>query len=107
MKKLILAAILFLFPAFLHAEEVLIVFHSKLCAPCRQLKQELERPEYQTLLKDYKVYDVDIQKNRKVMEQYKVRMVPTLIKGKMKDGKLADIEVLRGFNQIKLKEFLK
>ena len=59
-------------PSFLY-------FGATWCTPCKMTKRNLESKEVKKELQrfNFKLYDVDVDKKEK--EQYKVRMVPTII----------------------------
>jgi thioredoxin-like negative regulator of GroEL len=55
-----------------------VIFGAKWCAPCRALHKNLEEESIKKLLKrdDLEVYDIDIDENPQITQQYNVGSVP-------------------------------
>lgn len=52
----------------------ILKFYSNRCTPCKKMNEELKKSSYKTL-----VQGVDIDRNRGLMHEYKVKKIPTII----------------------------
>ena len=61
--------------------KILVDFNAEWCGPCRMLKPILD-----DLAKDYKIYSVNVDKNRDLTFTYDIMSIPCLLL--FKDGKI-------------------
>ena len=72
---------LFCFAGDTSNQKVLIIFSADWCAYCQKVKDDINHdPEISEIIKDYEVIIVDFDRDKELVEGYKVKSLPTIIK---------------------------
>jgi thiol-disulfide isomerase/thioredoxin len=110
MKILLITIALLFCTTSVQAEDFIIRFTATWCGPCKTMEARMRNSDdVQNSLKDYKVYVIDIDQHKKLSNGWKIRSLPTIVRGVIdKEGNVKETGRLIGSqSNKKILEFLK
>ena len=85
-------------------KKIMLYFGAPWCGPCKNLKKELNNWSPVIQLNELVIgyIDIDDDKNTKIVNNYKISLLPTQIFIKLDNNKIIEISRIEGYDFIKL-----